>query len=67
MMVSYLKGKTCEERLVEANMTTLETRRFRGDLIQQVLELTPGKLLDFTMCFLRNHIPKHETTSSVSE
>ena len=34
MMVSNMKGKTYAERLVEANMTTLEARRVRGDLIQ---------------------------------
>ena len=34
MMVSNMRGKTYEERLLEANMTTLETRRHRGDLIQ---------------------------------
>ena len=39
-MVSNLKGKTYEERLVEANMTTLETRRFRGDLIQMYRTIT---------------------------
>ena len=33
-MVSNLKGKTYEERLAETGMTTLETRRLRGDLIQ---------------------------------
>ena len=39
-MVSNLKGKTYEERLVEANMTTLETRRYRGDLIQMYKIMT---------------------------
>ena len=39
-MVSNLKGKTYEERLVEANMTTLETRRYRGDLIQMFRIMT---------------------------
>ena len=33
-MVINMRGKTYEERLLEANMTTLETRRHRGDLIQ---------------------------------
>ena len=33
-MVSNLKGRTYEERLLETNMTTLEARRVRGDLIQ---------------------------------
>ena len=32
-MVSNLKGKSYEERLAEVNMTTLEKRRERGDLI----------------------------------
>ena len=33
-MVSNMGGKSYEERLLVANMTTLETRRHRGDLIQ---------------------------------
>ena len=33
-MVSNMNGKTYEERLAEVGMTTLETRRLRGDLIQ---------------------------------
>lgn len=33
-IVSNLKGRTYEERLLETNMTTLEARRVRGDLIQ---------------------------------
>ena len=39
-MVSNMKGKTYEERLLEANMTTLETRRSRGDLIQMFRIMT---------------------------
>ena len=41
-MVSNMKGKTYEERLLEANMTTLETRRNRGDMIQ-VFRIMTGK------------------------
>ena len=33
-MVTNFKGRTYEEKLAEANMTTLEERRRRGDLIQ---------------------------------
>ena len=40
MMVSNMKGKTYAERLVEANMTTLEARRVRGDLIQMYKIMT---------------------------
>ena len=33
-MVSNFKGRTYEEKLAEAGMVTLETRRLRGDLLQ---------------------------------
>ena len=42
MMVSNMRGKSYEERLIEANMTTLETRRHRGDLIQ-MFRIMSGK------------------------
>ena len=32
-MVPELDGRTCEERLEEMNLSTLEERRERGDLI----------------------------------
>ena len=42
MMVSNMKGKTYAERLLEANMTTLEARSVRGDLIQ-MFKIMTGK------------------------
>ena len=33
-MVTNFKGRTYEEKLVEAGMVTLEARRLRGDLLQ---------------------------------
>src|SRR5260221_6398115 len=33
-MIPELRGKSYEERLIEVKLTTLETRRFRGDLIE---------------------------------
>ena len=50
-MVSNLKYKTYEERLVEANMTTLETRRFRGDLIQRYRIMTGKDDVDHKIWF----------------
>ena len=48
-MVSNFKGRTYEEKLAEAGMTTLEARRLRGDLLQayrvlnQVDDVDPSK------------------------
>ena len=50
-MVSNMKGKTYEERLLEANMTTLETRRFRGDLIQMYRIMTGKDDVDSNIWF----------------
>ena len=41
-MVSNMKGRSYEERLAEAGMTTLETRRLRGDQIQ-MYKIMSGK------------------------
>ena len=53
-MVSNFKGRTYEEKLAEARMTTLEVRRLRGDLLQayrvlnKVDDVDPSKWFDMT-------------------
>ena len=50
-MVSNLKGKSYEERLAEVNMTTLEKRRERGDLITMYRIMTGQDDVDPSLWF----------------
>ena len=52
-MVTNFKGKTYEEKLAEAGMTTLEERRKRGDLIQAYRVLNEVDNVDPSLWFTR--------------
>ena len=66
-MVTNFKGRTYEEKLAEAGMVTLETRRLRGDLLQAyrvlhgVDDVDPSKW--FTMAQERNGATSTRHTS----
>ena len=50
-MVSGLKGKTYEERLVELGLTTLEERRHQMDMLQTFKIVKGHDRVDSTMWF----------------
>jgi len=50
-LIFELKDKTYEERLILLNLTTMETRRIRGDLIE-VFKIFKGfDEIDYSKCF----------------
>ena len=65
-MVTNFRGKTYEEKLAEAGMTTLEERRKRGDLLQAYRVLNKVDDVDpslwFTMARQREDGPAAEAT-----
>ena len=65
-MVTNFRGKTYEEKLAEAGMTTLEERRRRGDLLQAYRVLNEVDSVDpslwFTMAKHREDGPAAEAT-----
>ena len=50
-MVSYLRGRTYEARLVEAGMISLSDRRRRGDMIQTYKIMTGKDKVDRGLLF----------------
>ena len=69
-MVTNFCGKTYEEKLAEAGMTTLEERRRRGDLLQAFRVLNKVDDVDpsiwFTMARQREDGPAAEATRSAT-
>ena len=52
-MITVLRGQSYEQRLTNLNLTTLETRRLRGDLIEMYKILKGFDKVD--LCIPRNH------------